>query len=283
MTSADVSAQSTTRWVGSDYNDAVGQTVFLYNVGTGRFMVHGGDWGTQARVFDADNGKSMTPTLNNGRYVLKTGVNTGEAAVLGANIPTVTSDKDWKSNSDSETWNIIMDAHEEINEGSSKNENRDWKFIRVGEGDGTYTYYMYEELGGGTTTNFYYITFTSGSTTYYLTVTNNSTVGVTTDRSQAQRWTTASTYYISYTTSNGTTYYLKNNSGTPVVASGSNGNTANLYSNSSPYIVYEGGSYYNPTYYYLKYNNDGSLSFATGTNGNLFQRSSQQSETTGGT
>ena len=272
MTSADVSAQSTTRWKGSDYNDAVGKTVFLYNVGTGRFIVHGGDWGTQVRLFNEDYGKSMTPTLSDGRYILKTGVNTGKAAVLGCNAPEITSIHAWKGNNDQETFTLIMDANENYSGTNGVSGQRNWHFVPVDAGDGTYTYYMYEELGGGTTTNFYYITFTSGSTTYYLTVTNNSAVGVTTDQSKAQRWTTANADGISYT-SNGTTYSLKRNGSEAYVAQ-TGGTNAYYYSN------YGITSNYNR--YYLKYES-GEVAFETGANGNRFTRSSQQSETTGGT
>ena len=41
--------QAQTTWVGTEINSLDlenGQQVFLYNVGTGRFMIHGGDWGT---------------------------------------------------------------------------------------------------------------------------------------------------------------------------------------------------------------------------------------------
>ena len=275
MTSADVSAQSTTRWKGSDYNDAVGKTVFLYNVGTGRFIVHGGDWGTQVRLFNEDYGKSMTPTLSDGRYILKTGVNTGKAAVLGCNVPEITSIHAWKGNNDQETFTLIMDANENYSGTNGVSGQRNWHFVPVDAGDGTYTYYMYEELGGGTTTNFYYITFTSGSTTYYLTVTNNSAVGVTTDQSKAQRWTTANADGISYT-SNGTTYSLKRNGSEAYVAQ-TGGTNAYYY---SKYGIYTVTSNYNR--YYLKYES-GEVAFETDANGNRFTRSSQQSETTGGT
>ena len=151
MMSAEVNAQgsqSTTRWVGTDYQQTTGKTVFLYNVGTGRFLVHGGDWGTQARLFNEDYGKSMTPTLSSGRYILKTGVNTGEAAVLGCNVPQITSGHAWKGNNDQETFTILMDANENYSGTNGVSGQRGWNFIRVGEGDGTFTYYMYETLNG---------------------------------------------------------------------------------------------------------------------------------------
>lgn len=148
MSSAEVLAQGTTRWVGTDYTETYNKTVFLYNVGTGRFLVHGGDWGTQARLFNEDYGKTMTPTLSNGRYILKTGVNTGDAAVLGCNVPQITSTHAWKGNGDQETFTLLMDANEHYTGTNNVQGYRSWNFVRVGEGDGTYTYYMYETLNG---------------------------------------------------------------------------------------------------------------------------------------
>lgn len=153
--SADVSAQSTTRWVGSDYNDAVGQTVFLYNVGTGRFLVHGGDWGTQARLFNEDYGKTMTLTKSGNRYVIKTGVNTGDAAVLGCNVPNVTTARGWNDDTDGgvvQTLTVLMDANENYHNGSTYNSaqikgQRNWTFTKVEDEEGVYTYYMSEQVG----------------------------------------------------------------------------------------------------------------------------------------
>ena len=91
MTSVEVKAQSTdaTRWKGNEYSalaTTTGTEVFLYNVGTGRFLIHGGDWGVQARFLYDDTGKLLT--IKKGKagsnIVFDTGMSTDGAAVLGA-------------------------------------------------------------------------------------------------------------------------------------------------------------------------------------------------------
>lgn len=184
MTSADVSAQSTQSWTGSTPQQATGKTVFLYNVGTGRFLVHGGDWGTQARLFNKDYGKSMTlQGSSNGNYTLKTGVNTGEAAHLGCNVPEVTSEHAWKANKDQETFTVLMDAN------TSASGGRKWTFTPVG--DGTNTYYMNETMSGTITNTVSYYTVTISGTKYYLKVTPTSsgvTLSIVTNKAEATQF-----------------------------------------------------------------------------------------------
>ena len=58
--SASAQEQSSAIWQGTDISKLnENDVVFLYNVGTGRFLIHGGDWGTQARLFYNDTGKSL--------------------------------------------------------------------------------------------------------------------------------------------------------------------------------------------------------------------------------
>lgn len=274
MTSADVSAQSTQSWTGSTPEEALDKTVFLYNVGTGRFMVHGGDWGTQARVFEKDYGKSMTLVKNDNRYVFKTGVNTGDAAVLGCNVPLVSSYYDWKGHDDDNTWNVIMDANEHWTQydsgaGWPNNDHlegyRGWVFIPAGNG----AYYIYEEMGGKTSTT-YYITYTSDNTTYYMK--NDGTF--TSTKTDGQAWSLVNNY-IGYTNGN-TTYYLKYaSSGINVTPGTTSGNLA-VFSNG--YIVLA-----DYTTYFLKYptTSGGSASWARGTSNRATYIS--ESETSGGT
>lgn len=159
MTSADVSAQNTTtRWTGTDVNTlSDGDVVFFYNVGTGRFLIHGGDWGTQVRLFNEDWGRAFTyrtsVSYRSGRTYTKngkffdTGVLTdGDAKYLGCNVPLLTSTEDWDNNA--ETWTLLMDARVfSGNYAASTSSGRPgWTFTRVDEGDGTFTYYMSEHL-----------------------------------------------------------------------------------------------------------------------------------------
>ncbi|MBO5628942.1 MAG: hypothetical protein J5965_07660 [Aeriscardovia sp.] len=155
MTSADVSAQESTdatRWKGNEYTQLLtgsGTEVFLYNVGTGRFLIHGGDWGVQARFLYDDTGKLLT--IKKGKtgsnVIFDTGMSTNGAAVLGCNIPKVSDSHGWDYGDG--TFTILMDAHEDIAENGSA-PYRDWKFIRVTDDDesGNYTYYLCEDFTG---------------------------------------------------------------------------------------------------------------------------------------
>ena len=147
--------QQTITWKGNDYTTLLsgsGTEVFLYNVGTGRFMIHGGDWGVQARLFYNDTGKTLT--IKYGRsgnnIVFETGMSTGQtgypANFLGCNVPGTTSANGNNSSwNDGNTFAIMMDAHEDYRENSST-PYRNWQFRLVEDEDevGNNTYYMYE-------------------------------------------------------------------------------------------------------------------------------------------
>lgn len=156
------------RWTGNDYNavaTAAGTEVFLYNVGTGRFLIHGGDWGVQGRLFYEDTGKLMKIQSVSEGIIFDTGIITstkGGANVssrLCCNVPSSEVDGDnWidyntdgsiNGNSYRKTFTIIMD-------GKNNNWNT-WFFERVPTNDGTYTYYMYQKIApsGGNKTNHY--------------------------------------------------------------------------------------------------------------------------------
>lgn len=156
MTSAEVSAQDAIQWKGhvpSELAANGGTEVFLYNVGTGRFLVHGGDWGTQARLFANDNGKLLTIKYGaqGSNIIFDTGMTTQHggqyANNLGCNIPKVTSADDW-GNSES-CFTVIMDSKERIADGSASGTYRNWHFKQVsGTDDDVFTYYMYETISG---------------------------------------------------------------------------------------------------------------------------------------
>ena len=174
MTSADVSAQ--VQWKGHDYNDLVsssGTEVFLYNVGTGRFLIHGGDWGIQARLFYNNNGKVLTLKYGQqgNNIIFDTGMTTQHngqyANNLGCNPPGVTTDGNWYTDTDwkdGPCYSVIMDSKELISDGSASNTYRNWHFIRVEDPSNTetYTYYMYETLGSQAST--YY----AANTNFYM-------------------------------------------------------------------------------------------------------------------
>lgn len=152
--SADVSAQSTTtRWSGYDVNSLTkatnngssgvsgGEWFFLYNVGTGKFLINGGDWGAEGRLFYDDWGKMLKYT-NDG--LIYTGMETATNAWFwGANVPKVTSTFDWGSD---ETFYTLMDTRKTYSGSNTRN----LIFTRVENSGNTYTYYISENLGGNT-------------------------------------------------------------------------------------------------------------------------------------
>ena len=133
MSSASVCAQgesSPIRWVGSNVaNVADGTEVFLYNVGTGRFLIHGGDWGTQARLFYNDSGKMLILRKSGNNVRFDTGMTTlksGEPAKW-----LFCSTGSWTNND--LTLTIVMDGRE--NQGN-------WTLEQVNDGTNTFTYYL---------------------------------------------------------------------------------------------------------------------------------------------
>lgn len=125
-----------TRWQGTDALDPLqlpdDTEVFLYNVGTGRFLIHGGDYGTQGRLFYNDSGKMLvvhrSGNASNPIFSFDTGMTTnkdGDAKWLFC------STGSW-DNSDL-TLTIVMDG---------KRGDGNWTLTPVDDGDGTFTYYM---------------------------------------------------------------------------------------------------------------------------------------------
>lgn len=152
MSSAEVSAQ--TRWKGNNVSDCAGKEIFLYNVGTGKFLIAGGDWATQARLFYDGWGTKLTlKTLSSG-YGIYTGIN-GDDKILGANVPRISSFHTYDSRSD--VWQPIMDAAVRYqywaNVSGGTNYpygNRYTTFERIeGETGDTYTYYIADNMTGG--------------------------------------------------------------------------------------------------------------------------------------
>ena len=68
---------SSRKWKGINVNDDVigqsqyattGKTIFLYNVGTGRFIIEGGNFGMEGRLFHEDFGRPLS--LKSDGYIL---------------------------------------------------------------------------------------------------------------------------------------------------------------------------------------------------------------------
>lgn len=118
-----------------------GKIIFLYNVGTGMFLIEGGNWGMEGRLFHESFGRPLY--LFSDGYILS-GIKEktdpkNTKFIFGCNIPGI-----FHSQSNWDNWNqysftIMMDA--DISKRS-----KGWQFKRVdGETGDTYTYYMYEE------------------------------------------------------------------------------------------------------------------------------------------
>lgn len=147
MSSATVCAQNsqnTTRWTGSSIAQlSDGEEVFLYNVGTGRFLVHGGDWGTQARLFYNDSGKMLIFHKSGNNISFDTGMTTykGTQNAKWLYCHAFPTNNDWNPSTDTNTYTIVMDGVES---------DGNWTLQQVTSDDGTYTYYMSQTTGNTT-------------------------------------------------------------------------------------------------------------------------------------
>ena len=151
-------AHSTRRhWKGIDVTTVLnnpdfatnGKKIYLYNVGTGRFIIEGGNWGMEGRLFHEDFGRPMY--LMSSGYI-KSGIteqNVGSKIMFGNNVPRVSRpDVGWDSYK-KRSFTPMMDADE--------NHLSEWTFKRVEtdpESD-TYTYYMWEAMPKNKPKNYY--------------------------------------------------------------------------------------------------------------------------------
>ena len=148
------------KWKGIDVNTVLGKnqysnkgkTIYLFNIGTGRFIIEGGNYGMEGRLFHEDFGRPME-LMSNG--LIKSGITEKgtnvDKSVFGCNASGPFHDQPWS------VWNqysfaIMMDA--------SKSKRNGWVFERVEDESNTdtYTYYMYEtSKKDGYTDNKYYL------------------------------------------------------------------------------------------------------------------------------
>ncbi len=140
---------------GNDYTQLDdGEEVLLYNVGTGRFIVNGGGWGVQARLFSANTGRVLTwvkatREFNTRMTTLKDGQ---PANRLACNVPGYTDAND-SGNDESKVFKVIMDGYAgpwtiETQGGNTRTGNGfPWTFVPVEDGDNK-TYYMYQTFTG---------------------------------------------------------------------------------------------------------------------------------------
>ena len=118
---------------------------YLYNVGTGRFVIEGGNWGMEGRLFHEDFGREMylrkRSTGNNGLFRIDAEIveqNTSDKRSFICNVPMVSKQNQPWSRGDELCFTTIMD-------GPKNYEN--WRFVRVENDEaGFYTYYMYQNF-----------------------------------------------------------------------------------------------------------------------------------------
>ena len=144
FTLQNVSAQSAdTRWNGNNIASvSANEKVYLYNVGLGKLLINGGDWGTEGRLFCQDFGKGLNveASSTSGRYFLTSNVGTTDGVNFGINVPGVTNYGDYQ---DGKTTYVVFDAP--VKTGQKRT---GWIFTRVEDQNATtYTYYMSEIFG----------------------------------------------------------------------------------------------------------------------------------------
>ena len=150
QTHAEATSQ---KWQGIDVSTVIGNSAYtdnntlasgfpflLYNVGTGRFVIQGGDWAMEGRLFFPDFGRTMY-LYSNGRInagiTESTNVNKNSFCVR----PPEPFGKNWSDN----TYNTINLTT--LMDGSNQtNYSMNWTFERVEDASNTetYTYYMYQ-------------------------------------------------------------------------------------------------------------------------------------------
>lgn len=146
-----------------------GKKFYLYNVGTGCFIIEGGNWGMEGRLFHEDFGRPMylkvfngVPRIQNGLYILSgiTEEYSNYKRTFGCNVPGVSkSNGQWIRDYNKYSFTVLMDVYQI--------DLAPWTYQRVeSEGD-TYTYYLWETMNKMPTMPGY-TSEGSGTTNYYL-------------------------------------------------------------------------------------------------------------------
>ncbi len=127
----------------------------LYNVGTGRFVVQGGDWGMEGRLFYTDFGRTMY-LYKNGRInsgVTEEGVSSTKNSFCCR--PPAPFGRSW-NNYNTINLTTLMDGEKQTNKNGG-DFNMQWQFVRVEDPSvtDTNTYYMYLVHTRATPVNYY--------------------------------------------------------------------------------------------------------------------------------
>ena len=120
-----------------------GKTIFLYNVGTGKFIIEGGNYGMEGRLFHETFGRPLY-LFSDGFILSGIKENNNEKFLFGCNVPSVFHKNTSWNNWGTYSFTIMMDA--DISKRDY--EGAGWHFDPVSTDDGTHTYYMYEEKNG---------------------------------------------------------------------------------------------------------------------------------------
>ena len=153
QTHAEATSQ---KWKGIDVNTVIrnsdypddntlehGFQFLLYNVGTGRFIVQGGDWAMEGRLFYSDFGRTMY-LYKNGRInsgLTEAGVSTTKNSFCCR--PPAPFGRSW-SNYNTINLTTLLDGEKQTNKNGG-DFNMQWQFDRVEDPSNTdtYTYYMH--------------------------------------------------------------------------------------------------------------------------------------------
>ena len=136
-------------WKGFDVTEVIdnsqyatsGKRFYLYNMGTGRFIIEGGNWGMEGRLFHEDFGRPLF--LMSDGY-MNSGITeeyNNQKHVFGCNVPSVSKSRaQWIRDYWKFSFTCLMDVH--------RGNLAPWTFQRVEtdpEAD-TYTYYIWENM-----------------------------------------------------------------------------------------------------------------------------------------
>ena len=137
--------KQTYTYIGKDENnkdvyvadEGCGIPIYLYNVGTGKFVIEGGDWGMEGRLFYEDFGRRMKlileePKVGKGNWQLRinphiTEDRSADKCRFAINVPTVTRSEGWDDTKISKT--TIMDGFKDYAK---------WDFVRVEDPESDY-------------------------------------------------------------------------------------------------------------------------------------------------
>lgn len=152
---AQTHAEATSQqWKGIDVNTVIGNSAYLddntlasgypfllFNVGTGRFIMQGGDWAMEGRLFFSDFGRTMY-LYSNGRINAAITESTNDNKNSFCARPPEPFGKNW-SDTNYNTINLTTLMDGPINQ---PNYSMNWTFKRVEDPSNTetYTYYMYQ-------------------------------------------------------------------------------------------------------------------------------------------